>query len=105
MATGVRNFEWIRTTFSAWEKVADPGSSGTRAAEQAHVYVVQMQGVFVNSFSHGGTMVLTQTSLPLTVVGMIVPIGPPIPGANGGYGGIRPLDLAKIAPVHTFVMP
>lgn len=98
--------EWIETTYGAWVKIGDPANPPpTNGRARVKVYVVQCRGVFVNAFSHtmpSGTA--SGPRPPLTVLGSIIPIGPHIPGVyvTSGYGGIHPMNLAKIAPVHTF---
>ena len=97
-----RPVEWVQTTFGAWQAVADPASKGTEAEARAPVYVVQVQGTFVNSFSH---TVVVSSAAPLSVQDLIVPMGPPVSGVTAGWAGPQPVDLAKIAPVHTFALP
>lgn len=95
--------QWVETTFGAYERVATPGSSGTAATERAPVYVVQVEGsfAFTGSWTGGGS----HAPGPYSVNGMIMPIGDAVPGTTEGYQSNTPIDLGKIAVVHTFVMP
>ena len=95
--------KWIETTFADFERLAAPGSASTPATERAHVYVVQVEGsfVFTGSWTGGGS----HAPGPLNVNGMVLPVGKPVPGATGGYETNTPLDLSRIAPVHTFELP
>jgi hypothetical protein len=95
--------QWIQTSFAAYERAAQPGSSGTAAAERTQVYVVQVRGsfAFTNSWVAGGS----HAPAPYTVNGMVMSVGGYVAGTDGGYESNTPVDLAKIAPAHTFVMP
>jgi hypothetical protein len=101
-----RPVEWVRTTFGVFEKVSRSGIEPGKAA--VPVYVIELHGSFLFTGSPGpGPEVTSGTpSGPLrtAVVGIVLPIGPDIPGTNGGWESDASTDLSAMGAVHTFVL-